>query len=124
MGQAGDGTTTTPRLNPGPVAGVTGAKAITAGNKVSCALMPNGSVQCWGDNALGQGGSGNVVSPQLTPTAVTGLPGPVSQIISGYGEHVCATTTAGQMFCWGKNSYGQLGNGTTTASDTAAAVLW
>lgn len=56
-GQLGDGTTHDRLSDPAPVVGVTSATAITAGSDFTCALLEEGSVTCWGQNALGQCGS-------------------------------------------------------------------
>ena len=64
-GQLGDGTTTQ-RLTPVDVIGITGATAIAVGVDHSCAILGNGSARCWGYNVVGQVGDGSslyVTSP-------------------------------------------------------------
>lgn len=64
-GQLGDGTTTQ-RLTPVDVIGITGATAIAVGTDHSCAILGNGSARCWGYNVVGQVGDGTslyVTSP-------------------------------------------------------------
>jgi hypothetical protein len=55
-----------------PVAGVSGAVAIAAGESFDCALLASGEVVCWGDDgaALGDGAT----APSTTPVRVLGLP--------------------------------------------------
>ena len=54
--------------------------------------------------------------------AIAGNPAPSGSKIAGGGQHTCALNNAGAVFCWGSNSNGQLGNGTTTKSLTPVAV--
>jgi hypothetical protein len=53
---------------------------------------------------------------------VTGLTSGVAAM--GVGDsHACAPTTSGGMKCWGSNSEGQLGDGTTTDRWTPVNVV-
>jgi hypothetical protein len=53
LGQLGDGTTTD-RLTPVAVSGLTGATSVSAGSDHSCAALVDGTARCWGDNGYGQ----------------------------------------------------------------------
>lgn len=79
-------------------------------------------VLCWGADESGQLGDGAELNNQNTPVAVAGLRGQVSAIAAG-GLHTCALTTAGAVKCWGDNSQGQLGNGTTIDALTPVDVV-
>ena len=119
-GQLGDGTTTS-RSSPVAVSGLgSGAVAVAAASRHTCALTGAGAVVCWGHNDTGQLGDGTTTT-RPTPVAVSGLGGGVVAVTAGYG-HTCALTDAGAVWCWGQNDYGQLGDGTTTNALVPVAV--
>jgi len=125
-GQLGDGTTANPSTGPPgssvPVAvsGIRSADAITAGAYHTCALLADGTVQCWGRNHQGQLGDGTTTSSS-TPVPVGGLTSVAA--VSGGGSHTCALPGDGTVQCWGENADGQLGDGTTASSSTPVRVV-
>ena len=120
-GQLGDGSTTQ-RLMPVDVVSLgSGVAAISAGDFHTCALTTTGAVKCWGYNTNGQLGD-NSITNRSTPVDVVNLGSGVAAI-SGAIRHTCALTTAGAMKCWGYNSDGQLGDGSTTQQSTPVGVF-
>jgi alpha-tubulin suppressor-like RCC1 family protein len=110
-GQLGDGTTVD-HATPVDVAGLTsGVEAVTAGVFHACALTRRGAVSCWGLNHRGQLGDGTT-RDSATPVPVVGLDSGVVAISAGY-FHTCAVLRGGAVKCWGQNSAGELGDGTT-----------
>jgi hypothetical protein len=96
------------------------AVAITVGDD-ACALRQDGAVLCWhmDSNAL----SAQAVQLPAAAVGVTSGSGAFCRPVSGgfgcYGDyfdgHACAWTAAGDLYCWGRNSYGELGDGTTSS---------
>jgi alpha-tubulin suppressor-like RCC1 family protein len=107
LGIGGAGDQHAPVTVQGLGAGVTLVSAAFSGEH-ACALV-GGAVACWGRNDHGQLGDGTLVS-QRTPVAVVGLAPGVSVIASG-ALHTCAITSAGDVACWGNNTFGELGHG-------------
>ena len=101
------------RTTPIDVSGTSsGVSAIAAGIAHTCALTTAGSLMCWGANGFGQLGDGTQTS-RYTPMPVSGLESGVAAVVTR-GLHTCALTSGGAAVCWGFNSSGQLGDGTTT----------
>ncbi|MEO8213579.1 MAG: RCC1 repeat-containing protein, partial [Myxococcales bacterium] len=98
------------------------AAELAAGDTFSCARRRNGTVWCWGDNRLGQLGTGANIT-RSTP-AVVGDPtlDEVTSISAG-GAHTCAVRQgAPRALCWGDNQAGQLGDGTRLDRSLPAAL--
>jgi alpha-tubulin suppressor-like RCC1 family protein len=110
---------TTGRVIPGIVPGITSAVSVAAGSTFSMALQNNGTVWTWGANANGQLGDGTTTQ-RLTPVPVTTVSNAVS-IGAGYFAGYAALSN-GTVRAWGQNTYGQLGNGNTTQSATPVQV--
>jgi alpha-tubulin suppressor-like RCC1 family protein len=99
----------------------TGVTAITASAEDACAVTSAGSVKCWGVNAWGQLGVSKAVVGALSPVSVVGLPRGAMGIAAG-ARDTCALMKGGGVKCWGDNTDGELGNGTTTNSSTPVVV--
>jgi len=144
-GQLGNGSTTNSRVSvqvsgvtgltppraPVQVSGVTGlspaatAVSVSTSNNHSCALMANGTVQCWGNNSAGQLGDGTTDNSPVPATVagITGLTlGTTAVNVSAGAFHSCAVMADGTAKCWGNNERGQLGDGTTNNSPVPATV--
>jgi len=128
-GALGDGTTTTDRTSPVAVGGGLSFGAVSLGVRHTCGVTPADAVYCWGLNAEGQLGvdtgtalqqCGGTSQCSTTPVAVGGGLS-FTSVSAGY-THTCGVTTAGAAYCWGANSYGQLGDGTTTERTSPVAV--
>jgi alpha-tubulin suppressor-like RCC1 family protein len=119
-GQLGNGTWYGNQTSPVAVIGIGTATAVDVGDTHSCALLASGAVQCWGDGELGQLGNGFNAEIVDAPVAVIGI-GTATALALGVG-HSCALLASGAVRCWGDNSAGALGNGTTTSSNTPVAV--
>ena len=119
-GQLGNGTTVSSASPVGVTGMSSGVKSLTLGYRHACALMETGGVMCWGNNSSGQLGDGTTVA-KLAPTQVTGLASGVAAFSAG-SYHTCAVLESGAVKCWGQNSQGQLGDGSSANRTTPIQV--
>jgi alpha-tubulin suppressor-like RCC1 family protein len=121
-GQLGNGTTAAAMI-PSAVElppGVT-VTGVAGGLNHGLAVTSTGGVLSWGKNFLGALGDGTQAGSK-TPVPVAIPAGvKVTAVRAGCSESL-ALTAAGQLLAWGQNPYGELGNGTTTASDVPVPV--
>jgi alpha-tubulin suppressor-like RCC1 family protein len=98
--------------------------AISSGDTFDVALTSSGNVFDWGENQFGQLGNGTESNSNV-PVAVS-LPSAAKEIYAGGSAADNGQTIAllknGQVFSWGNNSWGQLGNDSTTGSDVPVQV--
>jgi alpha-tubulin suppressor-like RCC1 family protein len=105
---------------PALTAGPGHAVAIGVGYSHGCAVTQSHEAYCWGQSGDGEVGIGPHSGPLAMPTKVPGLEGVVS--IDGGDAFTCAVRTIGDVVCWGKNSSGQLGDGTTISRASPVLV--
>jgi hypothetical protein len=130
-GQLGNGDTQN-RSVPDAVSGLTDAVSVTAGAGHTCAISANGQARCWGNNSdeqLGAADSANHLTPVpviQTIRTISGntVPFPITHVIgiAAGTRHTCTVQAQGIVRCWGDNSTGQLGDGTTTDRARPAIV--
>jgi len=97
-----------------------GAVSVAAGEHHVCAVMDDGGVRCRGANKRGQLGSGALGGSQNAAGPVVKLGGAVG--IAAGGEHSCAITGSGEVWCWGAGDAGQLGSADTADSPAPIQV--
>jgi alpha-tubulin suppressor-like RCC1 family protein/serine/threonine protein kinase len=88
--------------------------ALSAGLKHTCAVTDDGAGWCWGGNDFGQLGDGGRTA-RLAPARVQiSLNRRLVGIAAG-SAHSCAVDTTGDVWCWGRNAHGAVGDGTSTS---------
>jgi len=121
FGSLGNGMVGPDAAVPVTVPNLSGVVSIAAGWYVTCAVLADGTVQCWGDRNSGVLGYSQVFPDDvLSPVAMPFLSN-VAAIAIG-GDHACARLKTLAVVCWGRNNAGQLGDGTTNDSVTAVTV--
>jgi len=111
--ELGDGSSSN-RTTAVSAAGVlaTNVASVSAGSLYTCIVTTSGGAKCWGEGSAGQLGDGGTTD-RTSPVDVSGLTSGVSSIETGT-LHTCVVTTSGGVKCWGDNTYGQLGDASTT----------
>lgn len=127
-GQLGDSTSTGPEscysepcsTVPVPVSGGLTFSSVSGGESHTCGITTAHVAYCWGANLSGQLGIGSATTREVAPVPIAG--GLSIANISAGSLHTCAITTTGKAYCWGKNDWGQLGNGSTAPSAAPVPV--
>jgi alpha-tubulin suppressor-like RCC1 family protein len=110
-GQIGDGSFMPPEKTVAVQQGATTYVSIVAGDLHTCGRSAAGQTYCWGSNYTGQLGTGGSAAAYALPAAVQ--QGSVKYVdVSAGADHTCARSAPGQVYCWGSNSAGQLGDST------------
>jgi hypothetical protein len=119
-GQLGQGDTM-PRMVAAMVPGLDQVTELAAGRDVTCARRMDGTVWCWGANDLGQIGVAGTDQPAPVQVPMLGAARAID--VSRAGAHACAVLEDGTVACWGDNSTGALGDGTTMPRTGVVAVV-
>lgn len=122
-GQLGDGSTTRAdvpiEVDTSAVTGGRPIRQIEAGQYHSVLLDSASGVAAWGNNAQGQLGNGSTEPRSTVPVVVDTsgvMAGRTLTHLASYGGATTARDSHGQVFAWGDNADGQLGNETTDPS--------
>jgi alpha-tubulin suppressor-like RCC1 family protein len=121
FGQCGEGRQLRTLYEPS-MSVLTNAKSVGVGAMHTCALLNSGFVRCWGENSSGAVGDGTTTTERIEPVAVAGLSGVASLTVGGV--HNCALRDSGEIYCWGGNGFGQLGDGTFDNRFTPVNIGW
>ena len=123
-GQTGNESTTDSDC-PQPVSqdSMTTALSVVAGFQDTCALDNAGGLWCWGDADQGEMGNGSVWDRQTTPFFNPSFPTTAVVQVALAPGFVCAIDGSLRLWCWGRNDYGQLGNGTTQEAQSPTEIL-
>ncbi len=113
FGQLGDGTTTN-RVKPVAVAGGHAFSQVSTGFYHTCGVTPDHHAYCWGSNQFGALGDGTTTD-HFTPVAVAG--GHLFRQVDAGTVFTCGVSYPDNRgYCWGDNTRGQVGNGSTSSS--------
>lgn len=99
-----------PQNAPVRVVGPANFIALATGTGHTCGVREGGATACWGWNLYGQLGTGTSGDFRGAPVTVSALSG-VRALAAG-NEHTCVLHTDATVSCWGRNDFGQLGDGT------------
>ncbi len=137
-GELGNGTTLPPggfsssgQSTPVAVTGGFTFRSVSAASGYACGVTTANDAYCWGDNSNGQLGTsatlqacstyqGTTYPCATSPVLVAG--GLKFASISTFNDHTCGMTLTGTAYCWGNNSFGQLGTGDTVSRSAPVAV--
>lgn len=119
------GTGSVDERRPGLVYGGLSFTSVTAGFVYTCAVARSAVAYCWGNGATGALGNGSLDDRSI-PVSVSDVSLFATVNASknaNYPLHTCGLTGRGEVYCWGQNYSGQLGDGTYTHSAVPVRVL-
>lgn len=126
-GQLGDGTLDE-RAVPAPIVSSARFARIVAGQSFTCGIDDTGHLRCWGRGGYGELGDGTGAN-RAAPVAVTARAADATTFatrtftdLAPLRSGACALDDVGEVWCWGRNTAGEVGDGTTTAALRAARV--
>ncbi len=102
-----------------PPVDVVRGRTVAAGGAVTCQVLADQQVACWGNNRHGQFGNGTADSTQAM--GVVASDSAFAAVTVGE-RHACALTRSGKVLCWGQGGVGQLGHG-QTANSTVPVIV-
>jgi hypothetical protein len=118
------GTGSVDERRPGLVYGGHSFASLTAGFLYTCAVARNGVGYCWGNGASGALGNGSLDDRGIpVPVSLTSFTTVSASRNASYPLHTCGLTRSSEVYCWGQNYSGQLGDGTYKHSAVPVRVL-
>ena len=94
---------------------------ISVGSYVSSAIDYTGQVWCWGKNTHGELGINSTVC-KCTPVSIFGAKKTFCQISNGYNGTTIGLDKYGQVWGWGYNNYGQIGDNSGSIRCTPVSI--
>ncbi len=92
------------------------------GDPYTCATTAGMTAYCWGGNSEGQLGNGITTQGVTTEPRLVEGNHEFTRVVAGY-RHACAITLTYEAYCWGRNTWGNLGDSTTTDSNVPVKVV-
>lgn len=118
-GEIGDGTTTE-KLVPTQIGTDKDWTVVSAGHPYTMAIKNDGTLWGWGDNFWGNLGDGTY-SDRTIPTQI-GTDNDWVSVIASFQQHTIAIKSDGSLWAWGRNTHGQIGNGSTTTANIPTRI--
>ena len=98
-----------------------GTKMVVTNERHTCAILDDNFLKCWGKNEAGQLGDGSTTDRHVPVTINLGMSRTVKVVSTG-DHHTCAILDDDSLKCWGKNGYGQLGDGSAINQHTPVSI--
>ena len=114
VGQLGIGAAGASENTAQPVAGLDDVIDLAAGGDTTCAVDDDDDTWCWGSDADGQVGDGAAGTGEADSPSKVDTSQEFTQVEVG-GAHACGVTDSGNIWCWGLDDHGQLGDDAATA---------